>query len=81
MVLDRVRFIIQRNVEKGLLPNFTKGLVGFEHLYNTIGVMGIYETMRSFGYVRYDDFGNVFYTEEADTFGKKIFSVIHNTKD
>ena len=81
MVLDRVRYIIQRNVEKGLLPNFTKGLVGFEHLYNTIGVMGIYETMRSFGYVRYDDFGNVFYTEEADAFGKKIFNVIHNTKD
>ena len=81
MVLDRVRYIIQRNVEKGLLPNFTKGLVGFEHLYNTIGVMGIYETMRSFGYVKYDDFGNVFYTEEADAFGKKIFSVIHNTKD
>ena len=35
--LDRVRYIIQRNVEKGLLKNFSYGLVDFEHLYNTIG--------------------------------------------
>ena len=80
-VLDVVRHIIQRNVEKGLLPNFTKGLVDFEHLYNTVGVLGIYETMKKFGYVRYDEFGNAFYTPEADRFGKKIFEVIHRTKD
>ena len=80
-VLDVVRHIIQRNVEKGLLPNFTKGLVDFEHLYNTIGVMGVYETMRTFGYTRMDEFGNTFYTAEADAFGKKIFDVIHRTKD
>lgn len=79
--LDIVRHIIQRNVEKGLLPNFTNGLVDFEHLYNTIGVIGIYETMKTFGYVRYDEFSNAYYTEEADRFGKKIFDVIHRTKD
>jgi ribonucleoside-triphosphate reductase len=80
-VLDVVRTIMQRNVEKGLLPNFSKGLVDFEHLYNTVGVIGIYETMKSFGYVREDEFGNSFYTEDADRFGKKIFEVIHRTKD
>lgn len=80
-VLDVVRHIIMRNVEKGLLPNFSKGLVDFDHLYNTIGVIGIYETMRTFGYVRFDEFGNAYYTEEADLFGKKIFEVIHRTKD
>ena len=80
-VLDVVRHIIKRNVEKGLLPNFTKGLVDFEHLYNTIGIIGIYETMKTFGYVRVDEFGNTFYTEKADAFGKKIFEVIHRTKD
>ena len=37
IALDRVRHIIKRNVEKGLLPNFTYNLVDFEHLYNTIG--------------------------------------------
>ena len=79
--LDVVRHIIARNVEKGLLPNFSYGLVDFEHLYNTVGVIGIYETMKSFGYTREDEFGNTFYTPEADAFGKKIFEVIHNTKD
>lgn len=79
--LDAVRHIIKRNVEKGLLKNFTLGLVDFEHLYNTIGFIGIYETMKSFGYVRYDEFGNCFYTEEAEKFGKKIFDVIHNVAD
>ena len=79
--LDVVRHIIQRNVEKGLLPNFSKGLVDFEHLYNTIGIIGVYETMKHFGYVTTDVFGNSFYTAQADNFGKKIFEVIHRTKD
>lgn len=80
-VLDVVRHIIQRNVEKGLLPNFSKGLVDFEHLYNTVGFIGIYETMKTFGYIRKDEFGNTYYTSDADAFGKKIFEVIHRTKD
>ena len=48
--LDAVRHIIQRNVEKGLLPNFTNGLIDFTYLYNTIGFIGIYETMKAFGH-------------------------------
>lgn len=79
--LDRVRHIIRRNVEKGLLKNFTYGLIDFDHLYNTIGFTGIYETMKTFGYTKTDEMGNVFYTKEAENFGKKIFDVIHNTKD
>ena len=79
--LDCVRHIISRNVEKGLLKNFTLGMVDFEHLYNTIGFTGIYETMKTFGYVRVDEFGNTYYTEAAEKFGKKIFDVIRNTKD
>ena len=80
-VLDVVRHIIQRNVEKGLLPNFSKGLIDFEHLYSTVGVIGIYETMKSFGYTKLDEFGNVYYTDKAMSFGEKIFKVIHQTKD
>lgn len=80
-VLDVIRSILKRNVEKGLLPNFSKGLVDFEHLYNTVGIIGIYETMKSFGYTKTDEFGNTYYTEDADRFGKEIFRVIHETKD
>ena len=79
-VLDCVRNIIKRNVDKGLLRNFSLGIVDFEHLYNTIGFIGIYETMKTFGYVRKDTLGNTYYTENAERFGKKIFEVIHNTK-
>lgn len=80
-VLDVVRNIIKRNVEKGLLPNFSYGLVDFEHLYNTIGFIGIYETMKRFGYVKKDEFGNNFYTEEASIFGEKIFKTMRRVTD
>ena len=79
--LDCVRHIIRRNVEKGLLPNFSKGIVDFEHLYNTVGIIGIYETMKTFGYTREDELGNVYYTERADAFGKRIFQTLHRVKD
>ena len=81
MALDCVRHIIERNVEKGLLPNFSKGIVDFEHLYNTVGIIGIYETMKTFGYTTVDELGNTYYTKEADAFGKRIFEMIHAVKD
>lgn len=79
--LHIVRNIIKRDVEKGLLPNFTYGLVDFEHLYNTIGFIGIYETMKKFNCIETDEFGNVFYTKKAEDFGKKIFDTIHSVAD
>lgn len=79
--LDVVRNIIKRNVEKGLLPNFSYKLVDFEHLYNTIGFIGIYETMKQFGYITVDESGNVFYTDEAATFGEKIFKTMRAVAD
>jgi len=79
--LDAVRHIIQRNVEKGLLPNFSYGLVDFEHLYNTIGFIGVYETMKKFGYTYQDEFGNTFYSDAAAEFGEKIFKTMRKVAD
>lgn len=79
--LDAVRHIIKRNVEKGLLPNFSHNLVDFEHLYNTIGFIGIYETMKKFGYIRVDELGDTYYTEKASAFGEKIFKTMRQTAD
>ena len=81
IALDRVRHIIRRNVEKGLLPNFTYDLVDFEHLYNTCGFIGIFETMKSFGYTYQDDFGNTFYKQEAFDFGNRIFQTMRKVAD
>lgn len=78
-VLDAQRHIIERNVEKELLPIFKKGLIDFQHCYSTVGIIGIYEALRYFNLVKVDDFGNTFYTREADEFAKEIFEVIHNT--
>ena len=79
-VLDVVRHIIKRNVEKGLLPNFTSGMIDFEHLYNTIGICGVYESIKKFGYTYQDEFGNTFYSKKADEFGEKIFKTIHDAR-
>lgn len=79
--LDCQRHIIQRNIEKGLLPNFTYKLIEMKYLYSTIGILGIFETMKSFGYTYQDEFGNTFYKDEAYIFGKRIFDTIHAEKD
>lgn len=79
--LHVVRHIIKRNVDKGLLPNFSYGLIDFEHLYNTIGFIGVYETMKKFGCTYQDKLGNTFYTQEAAEFGKRIFKTIREVAD
>lgn len=79
--LHVVRHIIKRDVEKKLLPNFTYGLIDFEHLYNTVGFIGIYETMKKFGYTYQDKLGNTYYTQEAADFGQKIFQTIREVAD
>lgn len=79
--LDSVRHIIKRNVDKGLLKNFSLGLVDFEHLYNTIGFIGIYETMKRFNFTKMDEFGNTYYLPEAYTFGEKIFKTMREVAD
>ena len=77
-MLHAIRHIIRRNVEKNLLPNFQEGIIDFEHLYNTIGINGVYEVMKSFQYTRTDEFGYTYYTDDAMRFGKEIFDVIHS---
>ena len=77
-ILDCQRNIIERNVEKGLLPSFSSGLVDFEHLYSTVGINGIYETMKTFNYITVDEFGNTSYLPEAYSLGRRIFEVIRN---
>lgn len=80
-ILDVQRKIIKRNVEKKLLPSFSYGLVDFEHLYSTVGINGIYETMKTFGYTKEDEFGNTYYLDEAYSLGRRLFGVIKNCID
>ena len=79
--LDRQRHIIKRNIEKGLLPNYTSGLVELEKQYSTIGITAMYETLEDFGYITTDGFGNKYYTEDADRFACRILDEINALKD
>lgn len=80
-VLDTVRHIIMRNEEKGLLPNYTHGLIDLKKQFCTIGVTACYETMHDFGYIKTDPLGYETYTDEAIAFVKRIFAVIDDVKD
>ncbi len=80
-VLDCVRHIIQRNVEKGLLPNYQDGGIELSKQYCTVGILGLYETIKFFGYTKTDEFGYVSYTDKGIEFASKIFEVINEVKD
>ncbi|MEG1353675.1 MAG: anaerobic ribonucleoside-triphosphate reductase [Bacilli bacterium] len=79
--LDIIRGIITRNIEKGLLPNYCDGGVELSKQYNTIGILGLYEVVESFGFTEKDEFGNVYYTEDGMNFASDIFDVLNNIKD
>lgn len=80
-VLDRVRYIIKRNIEKGLLPNYCDGGVELDKQYCTIGILGLYELMEKFGYIDTDEFGNKYYSEAGIEFSTKIFDILNEIKD
>lgn len=78
---DVVRSIIKRNVEKGLLPNYSYGLMKFNRQFNTIGCNGCWESAKHFGYAKQDEFGYWDYTENGLEFAAKILDVINEVKD
>jgi len=80
-VLHVIRNIIHRNIEKGILPNYSQGLIDIKNQYNTIGINAMYETIREFGFIQEDDFGNKFYSQEGIEFASNIMDTINEIKD
>lgn len=80
-VLDCVRRIIKRNIDKGLLPNYTYNVMSMSSQYNTIGIIGIYEALQKYGFTYKDELGNTFYSDDGVEFAKKILKTIHSVKD
>jgi ribonucleoside-triphosphate reductase len=78
--LDVIRHIIKRNIEKGLLPNYSCGALHLESQYNTIGIIGIYEAIQKFGFTYKDEFGNTFYTDEGLQFAKDFMQKMIDVK-
>jgi ribonucleoside-triphosphate reductase len=80
-VLDTVRHIIKRNIEKGLLPNHQDGGVELEKQYCTIGILGLFEAVEAMGFTVKDEFGNTSYTKEGIDFACDIFDALNEVKD
>src|SRR5574344_1803416 len=79
--LTSMRHILKRNIEKGLLPNYQDGAVELDKQYCTIGILGMYEVIDSFGLVETDEFGNKYYTDEAVEFATAILDTMNDVKD
>ena len=78
---DVVRSIIKRNVEKGLLPNYSYNLMKFNRQYNTIGINALWEATKKYGMAKQDEFGYWDYTEEGLEFAAKVLDKINEIKD
>lgn len=79
--LDVVRHIIQRNIEKGLLPNFVDGGMEMDKMFCTVGFLGLYEVMEIYGYINTDEFGNKSYSDDGIIFASKIFDTMNHNKE
>ena len=79
--LYSMRYILKRNIEKGLLPNYQEGAVELDKQFCTIGGIGMYEVMDLFGLIEEDEFGNKSYSEEAVKFTTEILDTMNMVKD
>ena len=79
--LTAMRRVLERNIEKGLLPNYQDGAVELDKQFCTIGGIGMYEVMDMFGYINTDDFGNKSYSDEGIEFATEILTAMNEVKD
>lgn len=80
-VLNVIRGIITRNVEKGLLPNYTLGIIHIDKQYCTIGVNALFEAVRKMGGIEKDELECTSYNEKGIAFAKRIFDTITKVKE
>lgn len=79
--LTAMRYIIKRNIEKGLLPNYQDGAVELSKQFCTIGGIGMYEVMDLFGLIDTDELGCKSYSDEAVAFATEILDAMNEVKD
>ena len=80
-LLDVQRHTIQRNVEKGLLPNYSSGLVDMSKQYSTLGIASGSEAIQFFGLCETDQFGYFRYTDEGLSLYEQVLNEMHRAID
>lgn len=81
LVLDRIRHIIKRNIEKGLLPNYSSKVIDLEKQTTTNGLTAMFEAIKYMGMTSEDQFGNISYTDEGLEFASKIMDTVNKLQD
>ena len=76
-----MRHILERNIEKGLLPNYQDGAVEMDKQFCTIGILGLYEVIDLFGMINEDEMGYKSYSDEGLSFASDILDTINEVKD
>lgn len=79
--LDVVRSIIKRNVEKGLLPNYSRGVIKLENQTVTNGLTAMYECVDTLGMTNRDELGNVSYTDEGIAFASLVMDTVNEMQE
>lgn len=80
-LLDVQRHTIQRNVEKGLLPNYSSGLVDMSKQYSTLGIASGSEAIQYFGLCETDQFGYFRYTYDGLSLYEQVLAEMHRAID
>ena len=78
-MLKTHRKIISKNIEKGLLPIYTNGLMKLANQYSTFGIASFGDMMETLGLLKIDVFDNYYYDDEAYEFGETVFKIIDET--
>lgn len=81
LVLDRIRYIIKRNIEKGLLPNYSYNVINLEKQTTTNGLTAMFEAIKYMGLTDTDEFGNITYSDEGIEFASTIMDTVNNLQD
>ena len=79
--LSSMRRVLEKNIKKGLLPNYREGAVDLSRQFMTIGIIGLYNVIDMFGLINTDEFGNKSYSEEGLQFAEEIMNLINEVKD
>lgn len=80
-VLDVIRHIIKRNVEKGLLKNYVDGCININKQFCTIGLNAMFEAIEYFEYIEEDEFGYKKYSDKGIMFAGRILDKINEWKE
>jgi ribonucleoside-triphosphate reductase len=71
------RKIIQKNIDKGLYPLYTHRLIKIENQYSTLGINGVWESIKLLGGTSEDESGE-YYTDYGKEIAANILNLIND---